>query len=66
MTDQLTRDIWTIAYQVCTEKELQALRYKSAGYGYRRIARLLNISPPAVRDRLEAAERKINKAKEAA
>jgi DNA-binding CsgD family transcriptional regulator len=48
-----------LATRVCTEKELEALKLKVAGYGERRIAVVLNISRTTVRDRLRNAERKL-------
>lgn len=53
------RDFWEIASEVCTAKELEALAYQEAGYGKRKTAKILGISPTTVRDRLEAARRKI-------
>lgn len=45
--------------RTCTEREIEALKLKAAGYGRRATALSLNISESAVRDRLRSAERKI-------
>lgn len=52
-------EFWAIAAQVCTTKELQALTHRAAGYGKRKTARMLGISPTTVKDRLDSAHRKI-------
>lgn len=59
-------DFWTIAQTNCTPRQLEALRYKAAGYGDNRIARLMGISRPRVRELLTTAEQKIQRAKETA
>ena len=49
----------TIAEQVCTDKELWAIRLTTAGASERDAARMLHISRRALRDRLDNALRKI-------
>lgn len=55
----LPSDFWSTANKVCTTKELEVLNHMARGYGYRRIARILGISPEAVRARYERAHKKI-------
>lgn len=57
--DTLSPELRELAERVCTSKELEALKLKSAGYGRRRIAIVIGISETAVRDRLRSAERKL-------
>lgn len=57
--DALSPELRELAARVCTEKELEALKLKAAGYGERRIAIVLNISRTSVRDRLRNGERKL-------
>lgn len=59
-------EFWTIATQVCTPRQLEALRWKAAGYGDRRIARFMGISKTRVGELLDTAEQKIKRQKEAA
>ena len=47
--------------QRCTAKQVDALRLRAHGYGARRIARILGISPAAVKDRVQAAELRLTK-----
>jgi DNA-binding CsgD family transcriptional regulator len=55
-------DVWAIAERVCTRAQLEALRYKAAGFSERRIASIIGISRPAVQDRLAGAFLKIRQA----
>jgi DNA-binding CsgD family transcriptional regulator len=59
-----SEDVWAIAERVCTRAQLEALRYKAAGFSERRIGDILGISRPAVQDRLAGAFLKIRKAAE--
>jgi DNA-binding CsgD family transcriptional regulator len=52
-------DLLGRAEQLCTPKQLEALRLVALGYGTRRIARVLNISPQAVTARLDGARRRL-------
>lgn len=49
-----------------TEKQEAMWRARAAGVGVRTIARSFGVSPQTVRDHLEAADLKIERAKEAA
>jgi DNA-binding CsgD family transcriptional regulator len=49
-----------IATEVCTEKELIAIRLWANGSGYRAIGQYLDLAPTTVRDRIERGVRKIN------
>jgi DNA-binding CsgD family transcriptional regulator len=51
--------ILALAERVCTAKQLEALRLVAQGYGTRRIARVLDITPQAVTARLDGARRRI-------
>jgi DNA-binding CsgD family transcriptional regulator len=51
--------------EVCTPKQIEALKLKASGLGCRRIARVLDVSTTSVRDRLQGAERRIIAALEA-
>lgn len=57
---------WEIAKEVCTEKELDVLIHLAAGSNVRQTARILNLARTTVKDRRDAAYRKINEATEAA
>ena len=57
-------DVWAIAERVCTKAQLEALRYKAAGFSERRIGDILGISRPAVQDRIAGAFLNIRKAAE--
>jgi hypothetical protein len=46
----------------CTDKQVEALKLKAVGLGVRRIARVLEISTAAARNRLDGAELKIRRA----
>ena len=62
MTDVLPPDVRLVAEQVCTEKELAALRLWNPGVaGYKSVALALDISPDTARDRIKRAIRKIEK-----
>lgn len=64
MSAGTSEDIWAIAERVCTKAQLEALRYKAAGFSERRIGDILGISRPAVQDRVAGAFLKIRKAVE--
>ena len=64
MSAGTSEDIWAIAERVCTGAQLEALRYKAAGFSERRIASIIGITRPAVQDRLAGAFLKIRKAAE--
>lgn len=52
-------DLREVIERVCTRRELEVLKMKAAGAGRRTISLALGISESAVRDRLNAAQRKI-------
>lgn len=54
----------TLAERILTEKELEVWKLVAAGYGRRRIARILAISNSAARERIDSASRKLERAKE--
>jgi DNA-binding CsgD family transcriptional regulator len=56
---ELPPDIREIAEHVCTRKQLDVLKLKASGAGYRRIGALLGIAPMTVRGHLEAAQKNI-------
>ena len=58
----LGRDALAAAAEVCTEKQMQVLRMRNDGLGVRTIARKLEISTSAARERLDAADRKVGQA----
>lgn len=49
-----------------TDRQLEMFLLRAAGVGVRTIARAYGVSPATVRDHLEAADRKIERAKGAA
>lgn len=49
-----------------TIRQREMFRLRAAGLGVRTIARVYGVSPATVRDHLEAADRKIERAKGAA
>lgn len=49
-----------------TNRQLEMYLLRAAGCGIRTIARAYQVSPATVRDHLEAADRKIERAKETA
>jgi len=51
-----------VAERVCTDRQLEALRLASHGYGYRRSGKILGISASAVSDRLQNAYLNIQRA----
>jgi predicted DNA-binding protein (UPF0251 family) len=54
-------DYWTVAESVCTPDQLAVLRLRDQkAMGTRQIALALGLSRTAVRDRLDAADRKIS------
>ena len=55
----LPPDLRKLAEEACTRKEIDALKLKAAGYGYRRIGVVLGIGATTARDRISRAERKI-------
>jgi len=57
-TDPILREI---AERVLTAKELEVMKLLNAGYGKRRIATVIGIDVSTVRDRLDRAERKMQK-----
>jgi DNA-binding NarL/FixJ family response regulator len=57
---------WETARKVCTEKELEVLVYLAAGSNVRQTARILKLARSTVKDRRDAAYRKINEALEEA
>lgn len=62
-------DLWQADptdYGGITARQLEALRHHVAGYGARRIGRSMGITPQAASAHLDAAYRKIDRAKEAA
>ena len=52
-------DLRKIIERVCTEREIEVLKLKAAGYGRRRMALILGLSESAIRSRLTSADRKI-------
>lgn len=58
------RQLLELARTVCTPRQLQAVQLHLEGYGRRRAARILGISPQAVAHRLDGAARRIERAKE--
>jgi hypothetical protein len=52
--------LWAVAEAVCTSKQLEALRLHVAGYGARRSAKILGVSPQAVQARLDGAVRQMS------
>jgi len=56
-------EFWRIAREVCTPKQLEVLELRDKhGFGKRLIAMNLGLSTTTVRDRLDAADRKIRRA----
>lgn len=55
------RQLLELARQVCTPQQHEALELKAHGYGLKRSARILGISPQAVAARLDGAYRRIKK-----
>ena len=62
--EELTEHERQILKQRCTEAQLEAVERYDRGHGIRAIAAMLQISPTAVRDRLEAARRHLHHARE--
>lgn len=53
---------WVVARRVCTSKELEALElHRRHGFGQRQVAYALGISRASVRERIENADRKIER-----
>lgn len=65
LTDE---EAWAIARRVCTASELEVLRTRERlersgrHYGYRSVAEELGIAWTTVRDRIDRAERRIQRA----
>lgn len=57
----LPPELRELAERVCTAKELEALRAREAGAGYRRIALMLDISVSSARDRVQRALAKLER-----
>jgi DNA-binding NarL/FixJ family response regulator len=62
MTYPSADDILRIAPTVCTSKELEVVRLKAEGKGYRRIGLELHLQTDTVRARWERARLKIHRA----
>jgi DNA-binding CsgD family transcriptional regulator len=61
----LSHDDWTLAKQVCTKRQLQALDWARHGAGRHRIGLMLGIDPASARDLVKAGMRKLERAKRA-
>jgi DNA-directed RNA polymerase specialized sigma24 family protein len=53
-----------IAERTCTPKQLDALKLRAEGLGYKTVARVLNLDVSSTRDRIQRAERRLLKALE--
>lgn len=58
---ELARLLKLAADAGCTPAQLEALELRQRGFGRRRMARILGISPQAAADRLDGAERRITR-----
>lgn len=59
MTERLTDEEWELARSVCTARQLQALAWHRQGYGYKRIAAILERDPASVRGLIARARRRL-------
>lgn len=50
-----------IAWRVCTEKQLEVLRLRETGLGWKAIALMLGVGPDTVRDHYRRAVANVNK-----
>lgn len=60
--ESVAPDLRALAERVLTPAQLEAYKLVARGYGRRRISVILGISTSAVRDRVNAAERKLVRA----
>jgi len=54
-------ELHDIARRVCTEKQLEVLRLREAGLGWKAIGLMLGIGPDTVRDHYRRAVANVNK-----
>lgn len=59
---ELDREALEFAAGVCTPKQMEVLRLRAEGHGYRVIARQLLLSPASVKDRCNAGLLHLQKA----
>jgi DNA-binding CsgD family transcriptional regulator len=50
-----------IIQRVCTPKQVEVMKMKAAGFGIKRMAQALSITPEAVRSRLTSAELRVRR-----
>lgn len=55
-SEDLTGEAWEVALEVCTPGQIEALKLREAGLGYKRIAVILGLQWETVRDRIKRAE----------
>lgn len=59
MTDPEFEEIWAIAIDVCSERQLEVIRWRHRGASWRRIAAVMSLSPTTVRDHFRAGSDRI-------
>lgn len=55
-------DYLALAATVCTDKQMEVLRLRDEGFGVRLIARMVGITPRSAKDRLDAADLRLQRA----